>query len=85
MSVIDGSPAAAAGIETGDIIFSYGEGRVLGVNDLQQRTREGSAGETVRVEVGRGDETVQVHVPRGPLGVRLRPARVEPPPLGGSR
>jgi len=78
-SVIAGSPAAAAGITTGDIIFAYADGRVFGVNDLQQSTREGRVGETARVEVVRGEETVRVSVPRGPLGVRLRPTRVKPP------
>ncbi|TFH22210.1 MAG: PDZ domain-containing protein [Myxococcales bacterium] len=84
-SVIGGSPAAAAGIESGDIILSYGEARILGFNDLQQRTREGSAGETARVEVARGDETVHVRVPRGPLGIHVQPTRMEPLHVGRRR
>ena len=38
-SLIDGSPAAAAGLRPGDVILSYGEQRILLFGDLTQMTR----------------------------------------------
>ena len=65
-------------------ILAYGGVRVLSVSDVLQQTREGRAGEPTRVELVRGDESIVVLVPRGPLGVRLRPARLEPLPVRSS-
>ena len=81
-SVIAGSPAANAGIQAGDVIFTYGRDRVLGVSDLHLQTRAGRLGDSTRVEILRGNRTVQVVVPRGPLGVRLRGTRMAPPRIG---
>ncbi len=82
-SVISGSPAADVGLAEGDIIYAYSGDRVLSVTDLKGSILEGDAGEIVRVQVMRDGERVPVTVPRGPLGVRLRPLRVEPRPPGG--
>lgn len=77
-SLIDGSPAAAAGLRPGDVILSYGEQRILRYGDLTQATTAGDAGTLVRVRVQRGDTSLDVFVPRGPLGVRLTSLSMEP-------
>ena len=69
--VMDGSPAAEAGLEAGDILVRYGERAVFDPVELRQATRGGDAGESTAVEVVRNGERRRVFVPRGPLGIRL--------------
>jgi hypothetical protein len=64
------SPAAQAGLQSGDMILRYGEARIFAPEDLVAQTRGGTAGETVRLEVIRNGARLQIEVPRGPLGLR---------------
>jgi len=67
--VLASSSAERAGLQAGDQIVSYGGARVFDMRDLESLSREGTAGESVSVEVKRNGQTVTVQVPRGPLGV----------------
>jgi C-terminal processing protease CtpA/Prc len=77
-SVLNGSPAAAAGIQADDIIVSYDNERVFTWNDLTSATTKGTPGQTVRIDVKRDQQSLTFYVPRGPLGIRLTPARADP-------
>ena len=70
-SVIRGSAAAVAGVQTGDQVFSYGSERVFTPNDVRRGTTSGVKGESVRLVVERNGERHSLVVPRGPLGVRM--------------
>jgi hypothetical protein len=65
------SPAAQAGLQTGDMILRYGDTRVFGPDELVAQTRDGTAGESVRLEIMRNGQRLEVDVPRGPLGLRI--------------
>jgi hypothetical protein len=69
--VLEDSPAAEAGLESGDLIISYDGARIFGARELQMATTGGEAGRLVVLEFYRGGERVRVYVPRGPLGIRL--------------
>lgn len=56
--VEDGSCAAAAGLQPGDIITVLGDFQVSGYNDFQQVVRRYSAGDAVRLSVYRAGETL---------------------------
>ena len=77
-SVIQGSPAAQAGVVSGDVIISYADERLFGWSELREATAAGERGETVRVSVLRGQDVVDLFIPRGPLGVRLDTTLMEP-------
>jgi len=78
-AVIPGSPAEAAGLVPGDLIESYGGGRVFTFSGLRDATSEGERGELVPVSLQRADGSrVQVWLPRGPMGVRLDMTRTDP-------
>jgi hypothetical protein len=76
--VLSTAPAAAAGIETGDIVLRYDERSIFTTEDLRSATAEGREGERVAVDVERRGERVRIWVPRGPLGVRLGVRRERP-------
>jgi hypothetical protein len=76
--VLDRSPARSAGLEPGDVIFSYDGARVFNVGELRSSTAGGSEGETVRLEVLRKGELVGLYAQRGPLGVYLRAEKHSP-------
>lgn len=77
-SIIPGSAAATAGLEPGDIVYSYSTERVFRMSDLQAATRAGARGEYVPVTVIRAGQLVALELPRGPLGVTLSRDRAEP-------
>lgn len=77
-SVIQGSPAAQAGVMPGDVIISYADERLFGWSELREATAAGERGETVRVRLLRGQDVVDLFIPRGPLGVRLDTTLMEP-------
>ena len=77
-SVISGSPAANAGIEAGDIIFSYDNERLFTWMELTELSSQGTPGETVAIQLQRSGEIMDVFIPRGPLGVRLSGTREAP-------
>jgi C-terminal processing protease CtpA/Prc len=77
-SVIPGSEAELAGLEPGDVIESYGDGRIFDFTDLRNSTATGERGELVPVVIQRGDTFIEALVPRGPLGVRIEADRLPP-------
>ncbi len=65
------SVAENVGLETGDLIISYGEHRIFEPNELVAKTSEGTVGDGVTVEVMRNGKRFEIEVPRGPLGLRI--------------
>ncbi len=82
--VLGGSAAQSAGLQPGDVIVRYDERLVLNPIELRDATTGGRAGELVSVEVQRAEDPapLRLFVPRGPLGVRMTPTSVAPPPAG---
>jgi hypothetical protein len=80
--VLADSAAAEAGLRPGDVLVRYDDRLVLTPLELREATAGGEAGSWVAVEVERGGESLRVLLPRGPLGVRLEPKAVQPPPAG---
>ena len=70
-SVIEGSPAQEAGIQSQDIVYSYAGNRLYTIRDLVTATTEGIANESVLLEVIRDGRIYEFYLPRGPLGVRV--------------
>lgn len=70
-SVIEGSPAQEAGIQSQDIAYSYAGNRLYDIRDLITATTEGVANESVLLEVVRDGNIYEFYLPRGPLGVRV--------------
>jgi C-terminal processing protease CtpA/Prc len=70
-SVIEGSPAQEAGIQSQDIVYSYAGNRLYTIRDLVTATTEGVANESVLLEVIRNGNIYEFYLPRGPLGVRV--------------
>src|SRR6202162_1989923 len=60
--VVSGSPAAAAGLQGGDLIVSVGEAAVAKAGGLQRPRGGGRAGAQLPLTVLRGDRTVVVDV-----------------------
>jgi hypothetical protein len=73
--VLQNSPAAAAGIEPGDVILRYDDQAIFGTRDLLSATTAGASGSTVAVDIDRKGQPVRVYVRRGPLGARINSAR----------
>lgn len=76
--VLSDSPAAQAGLQTGDMIVRYGNARVFTPDDLVAATHDGTGGEAIQLEVIRDGARVEVSVPRGPLGLRIAATRADP-------
>jgi hypothetical protein len=72
------SPAAAAGMQAGDVVLRYGDTRIFAPGELVTATRSGTAGETVRMEIIRQGQRFEIEVPRGPLGVSIAASRGDP-------
>ena len=70
-SVIEGSPAQKAGIQSKDIVYSYAGNRLYNIRDLVTATTEGITNESVLLEVIRDGNIYEFYLPRGPLGVRV--------------
>ena len=77
-SVIDGSAADLAGVQAGDMIFTYADERIFNVQDLQDATRAGNRGEYVTLLIDRNGEIERTDIERGPMGVTLQSSRQEP-------
>ncbi len=60
-----GSPAAAAGMQAGDIIVAIGADTVANLNDMQNALVKHHPGEQVEIRVRRGDQTLSVQVTLG--------------------
>ncbi len=63
--VLDGTPAATAGIQEGDLILKVNGGTVVSASDVQQEVEQTRIGEPVDVEIERSGE---------PLTLSVRPA-----------
>jgi len=86
--VMDESPAAAAGIESGDIIVAVGDAAVGTPSTLRREIRQHKAGEEVAVAVMRDGKRQNVNVklgeaPEGGMSRRFR--EVQELRLGGDR
>ncbi len=68
-SVIESSPAQAAGLETGDEIVRYDGERVFSMSDVSRRAAAGQPGENIVVDIVRNGTPMQIVLPRGPLGI----------------
>ena len=68
-SVIESSPAQAAGFKPGDEIVRYDGERVFSMTDLTRQTMAGEPGENIIVDVMRDGNLVQIVMPRGPVGI----------------
>jgi len=77
-NVLQNSPAAAAGIQAGDILLRYDDHTIFDVRDLLAETASGEFGETASIEIERGGERMRFFVARGPLGARIQPQRRAP-------
>ena len=77
-SVLTGSPASAAGIQTGDQILSYDNQRVYNWGNLREATSRGTLDEIVTVEVMRDGKQMQFYLPRGPMGIRMTSVSIAP-------
>ena len=76
--IIPGSAAEGAGLQPGDTVVSYANGRIFSTRELQQATREGLRGELVPVTVQREGQTLYLDVQRGPLGINLSAEQQNP-------
>lgn len=81
--VVANSPAAQAGLQTSDVILSYGGARILTPDDLIAETEVGTMGEPTRIKITRNSQPLEVEVPRGPLGLRIGVTQEPPSKLGG--
>jgi hypothetical protein len=69
--VLQSSPAAAAGLQSGDEVIAFDGVRIFRPRDLLRLTATGEKGEWVEISVLRDGVLEREHVQRGPLGVRL--------------
>jgi membrane-associated protease RseP (regulator of RpoE activity) len=67
--VLASSPAETSGLVPGDEIVAYDGQRVFDMRELNALTLEGTAGESVAVDVRRDGSTVRLVMPRGPIGI----------------
>jgi len=68
--VLASSPAASAGLQSGDKIIAYDGQRVFNGAELMQRTMESGSGSVV-IDVLRDGSPMQIVVPRGPIGIEI--------------
>lgn len=76
--VMTDSPAAQAGLATGDMILSYGDTRIFAPDDLVAQTQQGNPGDVVQLLIIRQGKPMTIQVPRGPLGLRINPTQSMP-------
>jgi hypothetical protein len=67
--VLASSPAERVGLKSGDEVVAYDGKRVFDARELNALTLEGTAGESVVVEIRRAGQPLQLVIPRGPLGI----------------
>ena len=61
-NVLEGTPAARAGLERGDIITRFGEAEIESMQDLRFRVADTPAGDRVKVQIYRDGKTRSVDV-----------------------
>ena len=83
IELLEGGPAAAAGLQAGDVITAVDDNEIGGLNDLAQAAADYSPGDEVMLTVERDGETLELTVTLGAhpdddekafLGVRFMPA-----------
>ncbi len=77
-SVLETSPAGLAGLHPGDVVYSYDNVRVFRPMELENLTRVGKRGETVKIEVIGEDGLVSYWIERGPSGAHFGSAKGPP-------
>lgn len=77
-SVMLGSAAEQAGIQSGDVVLSYDNVRMFNWQELKDATAQGQLGEYVTISIYRSGQIFSFTVPRGPLGIELGATRLEP-------
>jgi serine protease Do len=76
--VMDGGPAAAAGLQQGDVILSFNGEKIEHLQSLPRVVAATKAGDTVPVEVLRGGEHETVQVTVGPMPDEEQVASADP-------
>jgi hypothetical protein len=77
-NVLPDSPAALAGLETGDVVIEYAGDRVFSPREFKSATTRGKREDLVLIEVQRGEELMSFRSSRGPLGVRMKSISAPP-------
>jgi len=77
-SVMLGSAAEQAGIQSGDVVLSYDNTRMFNWQELKDATSEGQLGEYVSISIYRDGQIYSFSVPRGALGIELGATRLLP-------
>lgn len=77
-SVLSGSPAEAAGLNTGDILLRYDGKNIASWSDIRRLTQQGDFNNFTSIDILRDSAVLNLTVQRGPLGVQMEPARVDP-------
>lgn len=77
-SVLSGSAASLAGMQSGDQVIRYDGERIYNGQDLRDATTQGDTSESVSIEILRDKQVMQFYVPRGPLGIRMDSISVAP-------
>jgi serine protease Do len=74
--VVDGSPAALAGLERGDVVTRFGERSIAAPRDLSRAVATAHVGERIEVEVLRNGErqTLSIEIGRQEEQTRAAPA-----------
>jgi membrane-associated protease RseP (regulator of RpoE activity) len=57
-SVVEGSPAAKAGVQAGDILLAIGDTELKTLRDMSEALKAHSAGEVVKLRLKRGDDEI---------------------------
>jgi len=76
--VFQTSAAEQAGIQSGDVILSYGNERVFSLEQLNNLRSGGESGSPVVVDIVRNGLPMQVTIPRGPMGSQTQSELVDP-------
>ncbi len=76
--ILPGSNAEVGGLQEGDLIRSYDDQPVFGMQELRYLIAQGDQQTPVDVGVERAGAATTVQVTPGPMGVRLRPAWRQP-------
>jgi len=67
MRVVPNSPAARAGLRSGDVITAIESNTVTQASDLQEQVAESAVGDTLSLQVLRGDESLTLEAELGEL------------------